>query len=69
MICVFINPADVTDAPGTPTYRFVQAYAAQWRRTLKDSMRSTEYDTVSDRYDRFLRDQLLPQVTAQYNIR
>jgi enterochelin esterase-like enzyme len=69
MICVFINPGDVTDAPGTPTYHFVQAYAEQWRRTLKDSMRSTEYDTVSDRYDRFLRDELLPQVTAQYNIR
>ena len=29
MICVFINPGDVTDAPGTPTYRFVQAYATQ----------------------------------------
>jgi len=69
MICVFINPGDVTDAPGTPTYHFVQAYAEQWRRTLKDSMRSTEYDTVSDRYGRFLRDELLPQVTAQYNIR
>ena len=26
MICVFINPGDVADAPGTPTYRFVQAY-------------------------------------------
>jgi enterochelin esterase-like enzyme len=69
MICVFINPGDVTGAPGTPTYRFVQAYADQWHRTLKDSMRSTEYDTVSDRYDRFLRDELLPQVAAQYNIR
>ena len=30
---------------------FVQAYAEQWHRTLQDSMRSTEYDTVSDRYD------------------
>jgi enterochelin esterase-like enzyme len=69
MICVFINPGDVTDAPNTPTYRFVQAYAEQWHRTLKDSMRSTEYDTVSDRYGRFLRDELLPQVTVQYNIR
>ena len=69
MICVFINPGDVTDAPGTPTYRFVQAYADQWHRTLKDSMRSTEYDTVTDRYDRFLRDELLAQVAAQYNIR
>jgi len=26
-------------------------------RTLKDSMRSTLYDTVSDRYPRFLRDE------------
>jgi enterochelin esterase-like enzyme len=69
MICVFINPGDVTDAPGTPTYRFVQAFAAQWHRTLKDSMRSTEYDTVSDRYDRFLRDEILAEVTAHYNIR
>jgi enterochelin esterase-like enzyme len=69
MICVFINPGDITDAPGTPTYRFVQAYADQWHRTLKDSMRSTEYDTVTDRYDHFLRDELLAQVAAQYNIR
>jgi enterochelin esterase-like enzyme len=69
MICVFINPGDVTGAPDTPTYRFVQAYSEQWHRTLKDSMRSTEYDTVSDRYARFLRDELLPQATAQYNIR
>ena len=69
MICVFINPGDVTDAPGTPTYRFVQAFGEQWHRTLKDSMRSTEYDTVSDRYDRFLRDELLPEVAAHYNIR
>jgi enterochelin esterase-like enzyme len=69
MICVFINPGDVADAPGTPTYRFVQAYAEQWHRTLKDSMRSTEYDTVSDRYARFLRDEILPEVAAHYNLR
>jgi enterochelin esterase-like enzyme len=69
MICVFINPGDVTDAPGTPTYRFVQAYAEQWHRTLKDSMRSTEYDTVSDRYARFLRDEVLLEVAAHYNLR
>jgi len=69
MICVFINPGDVTDAPGTPTYLSVQAYATQWHRTLKDSMRSTEYDTVSERYVRFLRDELLAEVSAHYNIR
>jgi len=42
MIAVFINPG----SPGTPTYNFVKAYSDKWHRTLKDSMRSTLYDTV-----------------------
>jgi enterochelin esterase family protein len=69
MICVFINPGDITDAPGTPTYDFVKGYGAKWQRTLKDSMRSTLYDTVSDRYVRFLRDEILADVAAKYNLR
>ena len=69
MICVFINPGDIADTPGTPTYRFVKAHSDKWQRTLKDSMRSTEYDTVSDRYVRFLRDEVLAEVGAKYNIR
>ena len=69
MICVFINPGDITDSPGTPTYKFVQGFSDEWHRTLKDSMRSTLYDTVSDRYARFLRDELLADVEAKYNIR
>lgn len=32
-------------------------------------MRSIEYDTVSDRYARFLRDEILADVQAKYNIR
>lgn len=69
MIAVFINPGDVANAPGTPTYNFANAYSQKWSRNLKDSMRSTEYDTVSDRYARFLRDELLPEVAAKYNLR
>ena len=69
MIAVFINPGDITDSPGTPTYNFVKAYSDKWHRTLKDSMRSTLYDTVSDRYARFLRDEVLADVQARYNIR
>jgi enterochelin esterase family protein len=69
MICVFINPGDVTASPGTPTYNFVKAYSDKWKRTLKDSMRSTLYDTVSDRYVRYLRDEILADVAAKYNIR
>jgi enterochelin esterase-like enzyme len=68
-ICVFINPGDISGAPGTPTYNFVKAYSDKWSRSLKDSMRSTLYDTVSDRYARFLRDEILAEVEARYNLR
>jgi len=69
MICVFINPGSVTDAPGTPTYNFVKAHSERFHRTLDDAMRSTLYDTVSDRYVRFLRDEILADVSAKYNLR
>jgi enterochelin esterase-like enzyme len=69
MIGVFVNPGDISDSPGTPTYNFVKAYGEKWKRTLKDSMRSTLYDTVSDRYVRFLRDEILADVATRYNLR
>ncbi len=69
MICVFINPGDISDSPGTPTYNFVKAYGDEQKRDLKDSMRSTLYDTVSDRYATFLRDEILAGVSARYKIR
>jgi enterochelin esterase-like enzyme len=69
MICVFINPGDITYSPGTPTYNFVKLYSDKWSRTLKDSMRSTLYDTVSDRYANFLSDEILADVGAKYNLR
>ena len=69
MIGIFIFPGEISDSPGTPTYDFVKAYSEKWNRTLKDSMRSTLYDTVSDRYARFLRDEMLPEVAAKYNLR
>jgi len=69
MICIFINPGDIADSPGTLTHKFVKAYGEKWNRTLKDSMRSTLYDTVSDRYPRFLRDEILAEVGAKYNLR
>lgn len=69
MICVFINPGDIADSPGTPTYAFVEKFSKEWKRTLKDSMRSTLYDTVSDRYVHFLRDEVLAEVGSKYNLR
>ena len=47
----------------------VSNFSKATRRTMKDSMRSTEYDTVSDRYARFLRDELIREVGKKYNLR
>lgn len=69
MIAVFVNPGSIEKATGTATYRFVEGYSKKWSRTMKDSMRSTEYDTVSDRYGRFLRDELLVEVGKKYKLR
>src|SRR5271170_1522445 len=69
MIAVFINPGDIETSPGTPTYSLVKKYSNEWQRTLKDSMRSTLYDTVSDRYVRFLHLEVLAEVESKYNIR
>lgn len=69
LIAIFTNPGDISASPNTPTYKFVEAYGKKWGRTLKDSMRSTEYDTVSDRYDRFLHDELIAAVAKNYNLR
>jgi len=69
MICIFVNPGQITGSPDTPTYKFVKAYSEKWHRSVKDSMRSTLYDTVSDRYPRYLRDEILAEVEARYNIR
>lgn len=69
IICVFINPGEISATPETPTYKFVKAFSDKWHRGLNDSMRSTEYDTVSDRYPRYLRDEILAEVGAQYNLR
>ncbi len=69
MIAVFINPGDISASPDTPTYQQVKGYSDKWQRTMKDSMRSTLYDTVSDRYVLFLRNEVLAEVESQYNIR
>ncbi len=69
MICIFINPGDIADSPGTSTYGQVKKYSDEWNRTLKDSMRSTLYDSVSDRYVRFLRDEIIPEVAGKYSLR
>ena len=69
IVHIFIQPGDISKAVGTPTHEFVSNFSKATKRTLKDSMRSTEYDTVSDRYARFLRDEIIPEVAKKYNLR
>ena len=69
IICVFISPGKIANATGTATYTAAKAYGEKWHRQIEDSMRSILYDTVSDRYPRFLRDELLTEVDTKYNIR
>jgi enterochelin esterase-like enzyme len=56
MIQVLINPGFVTGPDAAGVSRRV-------------AMRSVEYDTVSDRYANFLKDEILAEVEAKYNIR
>lgn len=69
MIMVFVSPGDISQAVDGETYKAVKAYSERSNRTLSDAMRSTEYDTVTDRYARFLRGELLSEVQSKYNIR
>jgi enterochelin esterase family protein len=77
MIVVFVQPGDITGANGTPFYKEVEALAKSVPpsppgsrvRTPENFSRSVQYDTVSDRYPRFIRDEILPIVEAKYNIR
>ena len=80
MITVLIQPGDVPEGTGifkelsdliarAPAPQFSGNRPPGRPRTPQGVMRSVEYDTVSDRYARFLRDDLLPEVYAKYNIR
>ena len=69
MICVFVNPGDISAAPNAPDYAFVQKYMKENGGTLAGDFRSEEYDTVTDRYNRYLQDEVLSQVEAKYNVR
>jgi enterochelin esterase-like enzyme len=69
IVHIFTSPGDIEKAAGTPTHEYVSKFSKVTGRTMKDAMRSTEYDTVSDRYARFLRDELIPEVAKKYNLR
>ena len=69
MICVFINPGDVADSPGTPTYNFVKAYSEKWHRTLTTPCAARSTTPLATATTRYLRDEILADVSAKYNLR
>ena len=69
MIGVFVNPGDISAAPQSPDYAFVQRYIKENGGNLAGALRSEEYDTVTDRYNRYMYDEVLTQVEKKYNIR
>jgi enterochelin esterase-like enzyme len=69
-VYVFTMPGVATMPEGTPFYQAVQRVAktdTQAARTA--ALRGVEYETLSDQYARFLREELLPSVEKDYNIR
>jgi enterochelin esterase-like enzyme len=69
-VYVFTMPGVATMPDGTPFYRAVQRVAkADTDAARTAALRGVEYETLSDQYARFLRDELLPEVEKKYNIR
>jgi len=69
MIGVFVNPGDISADQHSPDFAFVQRYMKENGGTLAGDFRSEEYDTVTDRYNRYLHDEVLAEVETKYNIR
>jgi len=77
MILVLTQPGDVSESPSSAMFKEIPPDRASTatrnpatgRTPLQDRVRSIEYDTVSDRYARFLREELLPEAVGKYNVR
>jgi len=69
IIGVFVNPGDISGMPQSVDYAFVQRYMKENSGTLLGDFRSEEYDTVTDRYNHYLHDEILAQVEQRYNLR
>jgi enterochelin esterase family protein len=76
MIAVFISPGELNN-PDSDLYKRLRQRAAGRggaggaanAKPGPMAVRSVEYDTVDDRYAKYLRDELLPEVYKRYNIR
>lgn len=61
-IGIFIKPGDKPRKPGEPPRKRPDG------RPASPANRSTEYDTLGDKYSRFLLEEILPEVSKKYNL-
>lgn len=70
IVYVFTMPGIASMPEGAQFYERVKnASKGMTQAALNNAVRGVEYETLSDQYARFLRDELLPEVAAKYNIR
>ena len=69
MLLVFVDPGKIDPGAQGATVDAVRKYAESTHRNFDQAMRSVQQDVVSDQYARFLRDELLPALGAQYKLR
>jgi enterochelin esterase-like enzyme len=79
LIYVFIAPGDITQAVNGGIYKEIEEslrtqppnpnLLARGPITPQSRIRSVEYDTVSDRYAKFLQDEILPEAIGKLNVR
>lgn len=69
MLLVFLDPGKIDESAKAPALDRVREFANSRHSPLDQTMRSIQEDAVTDTYPRLLRDELLPNIAAHYNLR
>ena len=69
MLLVFLDPGKIHESAKGPAFDQMREFAESRHWPLDQAMRSVQEDAVTDTYPRILRDELLPEIAAQYNLR
>ena len=69
MLVVFLDPGNIDESAKGPVLDRVRGLAEGKHWPLNQAMRSLQEDAVTDTYPRLLRDELLPEIAAHYNLR
>ena len=69
MLLVFLDPGKIDESAKGPALDRVREFAGSRHWPPDQAMRSIQEDAVTDTYPRLLRDELLPEIAAHYNLR